>query len=97
MARPIGGSHSHRPTQDKARKRPTAVASAARGGHSRSHTIVHHARDKARLSNASATSWALGWRWSPGLSDGRSVTWFSATRNTLICRSVTSQEADFCQ
>ena len=51
-ARPSGGSHSHRPSQDSARNRPTAVASEASAGHSRSHKIVQRARPSARASSA---------------------------------------------
>jgi len=35
-ARPSGGSHSHRPSQDSARNSPMAVASEVSAGHSRS-------------------------------------------------------------
>ena len=52
MARPIGGSHSHSPSQDTARNRPTAVAIDASAGHSRSHRIVQRARVSARSSIA---------------------------------------------
>src|SRR5207245_8697291 len=48
IARPTGGSHSHRPSQEMARKIPNAVASVASGGHSRSQKLVHRARRSAR-------------------------------------------------
>src|SRR6266481_4296795 len=48
IARPIGGSHSHKPSHETARKIPTAVASVAIGGHSRSQKPVHRARRSAR-------------------------------------------------
>src|SRR6266481_4380791 len=48
IARPIGGSHSHKPSHETARKIPTAVASVASGGHSRSQKPVHRARRSAR-------------------------------------------------
>src|SRR6266481_3065817 len=50
IARPIGGSHSHKPSHETARKIPTAVASVAIGGHSRSQKPVHRARWSARSS-----------------------------------------------
>src|SRR6266481_3035404 len=48
IARPIGGSHSHKPSHETARKIPTAVASVAIGGHSRSQKVIHRARRSAR-------------------------------------------------
>ena len=46
MARAIGGSTSHSPAQENARNRPSAVASVARAGHSRSHNRLPRARLK---------------------------------------------------
>ena len=62
MARPIGGSHSQRPSQDTARNRPTAVATDASAGHSRSQKIVQRARASARASTASPACSARGGR-----------------------------------
>ena len=50
-ARPSGGSHSHSPSHDNAKKSPIAVASAASGGHSRSQKIVQRARRNAVASS----------------------------------------------
>ena len=46
---PIGGSHSHSPSQDTARNSPITVTSAASGGHSRSHRIAQRARVERAL------------------------------------------------
>src|SRR5438128_1703639 len=46
-ARPSGGSHSHRPSQETVRNRPTAVARVANAGHRRSQKIVQRARRTA--------------------------------------------------
>ena len=46
-ARASGGSHSHMPSQDTARKRPMTAASLAKTGHSRSQKMVQRARRKA--------------------------------------------------
>src|SRR5215470_3295636 len=48
IARPIGDSHIHKPSHETVRKIPTAVASVASGGHSRSQKPVHRARRSAR-------------------------------------------------
>ena len=56
---PSGGSHSHRPSQDTARNRPTAVASVASAGHSRSQKIVQRARRNALPSSNPAAASAL--------------------------------------
>ena len=45
--RPIGGSHSQRPSQDSARNAPITVSSVASGGHSASQRITHLARASA--------------------------------------------------
>jgi len=50
MARPIGGSQSHSPSQETARNSPTTVATDATAGHSRSQKIVQRARPSARAS-----------------------------------------------
>ena len=51
---PSGGSQSHSPSQDAARNRPIAVASAASAGHSRSQKIVTRARRTAASSTVRA-------------------------------------------
>ena len=55
MVRPSGGSHSHSPSQDTARKNPTAVASVASAGHSRSQRMVQRARRTAPASSVRGT------------------------------------------
>ena len=52
MARAIGGSTIHNPAQENARNRPSAVASVASAGHSRSHNRLPRARWSARASKA---------------------------------------------
>ena len=52
MARASGGSTSHNPAQENARNSPSAVASVARAGHSRSHNRLPRARLSARASRA---------------------------------------------
>ena len=52
MARASGGSTSHRPAQENARNRPSAVASVASAGHSRSHNRLPRARLSARASSS---------------------------------------------
>ena len=52
MARANGGSTSHRPAQENARNSPSAVASVASAGHSRSHNRLPRARLSARASRA---------------------------------------------
>ena len=61
MARPTGGSHSHSPSQDSARNRPTAVAIDASAGHSRSHRIDQRARLSARSSTPARLGGARLW------------------------------------
>ena len=50
MARGQGGSASHRPAQDSARKNPMATDSEASAGHSRSQNRLPRARLIARPS-----------------------------------------------
>ena len=85
-ARASGGSHSHTPSQDTARNRPTTVASAASGGHSRSQKIVQ----RARLS-AAASSVARRAGGPPGAGSGKvaSVNKVSATAPLVPDNTVT--------
>ncbi len=63
-ARAIGGSHSQAPAHDTARNRPTAVAMAASGGHSRSQKVIQRALFRARASMAPAASgWGASGEW----------------------------------
>src|SRR5215471_17828231 len=83
MARPAGGSQSHRPSHESARNRPMTVATDASAGHSRSQKIVQRARRSARASKSSpARSCAESW-WGAAASAGRSVK--SISRKTRIC------------
>src|SRR5215831_5314490 len=50
MARPAGGSQSHRPSHTSPRNRPMTVATDASAGHSCSQKIVQRARRSARAS-----------------------------------------------
>ena len=54
MARPSGGSDQPQPSQDSARNSPTAVASDASAGHSRSQNRLPRARVSARVSSTVA-------------------------------------------
>ncbi len=80
IARPIGGSASHSPSHETARKRPITVAIEATPGHSRSQKIVQRARPSARDSTSSP--WRSGGEArSAAACEERSVKYVSCTAN----------------
>src|SRR5215831_250695 len=87
MARPIGGSHSHMPSQEADRKIPIAVAIVASGGQRRSQKLVH----RARLSARSRTPPASGRR------DALVTLLASVTRRLLRLRSLAKLAAILTQ
>ena len=61
IARASGGSTSHSPAQENARNSPSAVASVAKAGHSRSHNRLPRARLSARASRTRVGCCLLLW------------------------------------
>ena len=77
MARASGGSTSHNPAQENARNSPSAVASVAKAGHSRSQNRLPRARLSARASRTRVgCSCCFGC--SSKSSKSRSVAWAKA-------------------